>query len=166
MRNHDRKRLAGVLLAAALLVSACGAGSSAKLVSMYDLRVAMEEADESLPSMLNASSAEEDAKKNFQYISEMDYGKVDRYFVSYSEEGKADEIAVIAVKNQADVKEAEESLKKHRENRYKLLEQYEPEETKRIEDGLVFSSGPYAVLIICDNRNAVKKAFQNMVDGE
>ncbi|MCM1107079.1 MAG: DUF4358 domain-containing protein [Blautia sp.] len=155
-----------VLVLAMLFACGCGAKPANPTVSMYDLRVAMEEADDSLPSMLNASSAEENAKENFSHISEMDYEKVESFFVSYSEEGKADEIAVIAVKDSTDVKEAEESLKEHRTKRYKLLEQYEPEETKRIEDGLVFSSGQYAVLIICDNSSAVKRAFQQVIDGE
>ncbi|MCM1284234.1 MAG: DUF4358 domain-containing protein [Muribaculaceae bacterium] len=161
------KRYISIVLALALLFACgCGAKPASPTVSMYDLRVAMEEADDSLPSMLNASSAEENAKENFSHISEMDYGKVESFFVSYSEEGKADEIAVIAVKDSADTKEAVESLKEHRTKRYKLLEQYEPEETKRIEDGLVFSSGQYAVLIICDNSSAVKRAFQQAIGGE
>ena len=65
--------------------------------------------------MLNASSAEENAEENFKHISDLDYSKVDSYFVSYSEEGLADEIAVIAVKDPQDVKEAKESLDDHRD---------------------------------------------------
>ena len=66
-----------------------------------------------LPEMLNASSAEKDAEDKFSHISDMDYKKVDSYFVSYSSDGhKADEIVVIAVKDKADVDEAKESLTK------------------------------------------------------
>lgn len=133
---------------------------------MYDLRVAMEGADESLPAMLNASSAEEEAESNFKHISKLDYDKVDSYFVSYSEDGLADEIAVIAVKDAADAKEAKESLEEHKQDRYKLLEQYEPEQVKRIEEGLVFTSGRYAVLIICDNSGDVKAAFEKTISAQ
>lgn len=158
-----KKFLSKLLVVIALLTCGCGGGPSADTVSMYDLRVAMEEADESLPSMLNASNVEEDAKSNFKHISDLDYDKVESYFVSYSEEGLADEIAVIAVKDAADVKEAKESLAAHREDRHKLLEQYEPEQVRRIDDGLVFTSGRYAVLIICDNAGAVKAAFEKFI---
>lgn len=136
-------------------------------VSMYDLRVAMEGADTGFPSMLNASSVEENAEENFKYISkDLDYSKIESFFVSYSEDGEyADEIVVIVMKDRADMKEAEACLKKHRENRYKLYEQYQPREMKRVEDGLAFTSGRYAVLIISDNRDAVKKAFEQVVNG-
>ena len=52
------------------------------------------------------------------------------------------------------------------DDRYKLLEQYEPEEVKRIEDGIVFSTGSYAVLIICDDPGAVRVAFEDAVSGK
>lgn len=83
----------------------CGSGKNAQnTVSMYDLRTAMEAADPDLPEMLNASSTEKDAEDNFSHISDMEYKKVDSYFVSYSSDGhKADEIVVIAVKDKADV---------------------------------------------------------------
>lgn len=184
------KKRTGIVLFSILLLAGCGAkpeetdteprteirtetetgtepGTETAAVSMYDLRVAMEGADTSLPSMLNASSVEEKAEDNFKNISkDLDYSKVESYFVSYSEDGEyADEIVVIAMKDRADMKEAEACLKKHRENRYKLYEQYQPREMKRVEDGLVFTSGRYAVLIISDNRDAVKKAFEQAVDG-
>ena len=94
----------------------------------------------------------------------MDYKKVDSFFISYAKEGgKADEIVVIAVKDKNDVDEAVKSLENHREDRKKLLEQYEPEQVKRIEDGVVFSQGQYAVLIICDDVSAVRSAFEKAV---
>lgn len=135
-------------------------------VSMYDLRVAMEAADDTLPDMMNASSAEEDAGSNFAHVSDLDYEKVESYFVSYAAEGgKADEIVVIAVRNKDDVRAAEDSLKEHKTKRIRLLEQYEPAEVKRVEDGVVFTSGRYAVLIICDNSSAVRRAFEQAVSG-
>lgn len=159
-----KKFLSKLLVVIAMITCGCAGGeATAETVSMYDLRVAMEEADESLPSMLNASSAEEDAEENFKHISDMDYEKVDSFFVSYSEDGLADEITVIAVKDAADVKAAKESLKSHRQDRRKLFEQYEPEQVKRIDDGIVFTSGRYAVLIICDDGGAVRAAFEKAV---
>lgn len=163
-----RKTIGFLLPCVLLLCGACGSNETTKPVSMYDLRVAMEAADDSLPEMLNINSAEDGAKDKFtQHICKMDYDKVAGFFVSYAAEGGlADEIVVVAVKDASDVKEVKELLEKHKENRYHLLEQYEPREVKRVSDGLVFSDGNYAVLIICDRADAVKKAFSDVVRKE
>ena len=89
---------------------------------------------------------------------------MDSFFLSYAKEGTADEIAVVAVKDVNDIDEAKQSLETHRQNRRKLLDQYEPEEVKRIDDGLVFAKDQYAVLIICDDASAVKAAFEKAIE--
>lgn len=156
-----------LLLVLTMLVMCVGCGekkNTSGSVSMYDLRTAMEAADPDLPEMLNASSAEKDAEDKFSHISDMDYKKVDSYFVSYSSDGhKADEIVVIAVKDKADVDEAKESLTKHQQDRYNLLQSYEPKQVSRIQDGLVFTKGQYAVLIITSHNDDVRKAFVDTI---
>lgn len=159
------KKIISVMLALVVLLQCgCGGTKTSDTVSMYDLRQTMEAADKSLPEMLNASSADENAADQFAYISDLDYGKVDSFFLSYAKEGTADEIAVVAVKNVNDIDEAKQSLETHRQNRRKLLDQYEPEEVKRIDDGLVFAKDQYAVLIICDDASAVKAAFEKAIE--
>lgn len=84
---------------------------------------------------------------------------MDSYFVSYSSDGhKADEIVVIAVKDKADVDEAKESLTKHQQDRYNLLQSYEPKQVSRIQDGLVLRKGSMqsllsqAIMMMCGKR--------------
>ncbi|MBO6140143.1 MAG: DUF4358 domain-containing protein [Agathobacter sp.] len=156
------------VLALLIVCAGCGSGkNSSNTVSMYDLRTAMEQADPDLPEMLNASSTEKDAEDKFSHISDMDYKKVDSYFVSYSSDGhKADEIVVIAVKDKADVDEAKESLTKHQQDRYNLLQSYEPKQVSRIQDGLIFTEGQYAVLIITNHNDDVRKAFEDTIKSE
>ena len=159
------KKIISVMLALVVLLQCgCGGTKTSDTVSMYDLRQTMEAADKSLPEMLNASSADENAADQFAYISDLDYDKVDSFFLSYAKEGTADEIAVVAVKDENDIDEAKQSLETHRQNRRKLLDQYEPEEVKRIDDGLVFAKDQYAVLIICDDASAVKAAFEKAIE--
>ena len=149
-------------LLAVLAVFLCGCQKNSAAVSMYDLCQKMEAADSSLPEMLYASSSEKDAEDLFTNISDLDYGKVDSFFVSYAKEGgKADEIAVIAVKDINDTQEAKKSLEVHKENRRKLLDQYEPEEVSRIDDGVIFTRGQYAVLIISEHPDDIRKAFED-----
>lgn len=159
------KKILSVMLALVVLLQCgCGGTKASDTVSMYDLRQTMEAADTSLPEMLNASSTDENAADQFAYISDLDYDKVDSFFLSYAKEGTADEIAVVAVKDANDVDEAKKSLEAHRQSRRKLLDQYEPEEVKRIDDGLVFAKNQYAVLIICDNASSVKAAFEKAIE--
>ena len=159
------KKIISVMLALVVLLQCgCGGTKASDTVSMYDLRQTMEAADTSLPEMLNASSTDENAADQFAYISDLDYDKVDCFFLSYAKEGTADEIAVVAVKDANDVDEAKKSLEAHRQSRRKLLDQYEPEEVKRIDDGLVFAKNQYAVLIICDNASSVKAAFEKAIE--
>ena len=64
------------------------------------------------------------------------------------------------------MQEAKESLTAHQNDRHKLLEQYKPEEVVRVDDGLIFTKGQYAVLIISDHNNDIRKAFNDMIDGK
>lgn len=152
------------LMLVTVLAAGCGGGNSGTAVSMFDLRTVMEEADDTLGEMLSADSSAEDAEDLFAYISDMDYSKVDKFFVSYSKDGEADEIAVIAVKDKADVSDAEKTLKAHVENRKNIFSQYAPDQVKSVEKAEVFTSGKYAVLIICDKQAEVKKAFTEFID--
>lgn len=151
------------LLLTVLVICSCGANNVEETVSMYDLREAMLAADPALPDMVSVSDADEDARNLFSYLSDMDYEKVEHYFLSYSAEGKADEIAVITVKNPANAEEAKASLQEHLDSRIKLLKEYEPEEVERLEKGQIFTKKQYAVLIICEDTDKVKKEFNNYV---
>ncbi len=164
-----KHRIISLLLAltAALALAGCGGGSAgtAAPADMEAMQQAMLAADPSLPEMLSITGSVEDAKRLFTYLSDFDYEKVDGYLLSYSSAGTADELAVVAVKDPADVNDAKASLEKHRGDRLKLFQTYGPEEAARVEKGEVFTEGPYAVLIICDDVQGVKDAFTGYLDG-
>lgn len=161
------KSCAFVLICAATVCAFAGCSQKAqtqeKTVSMYELSKAMTDADDGLPDMLNANSNAADAEEKFVYISDMDYKKVDAYFVSYSSEGKADEIAVIAVKDAKDTETAAQSLRKHKEDRIKLYDQYDPSQTQLAKSGKVITYGRYAVLIISGKAEEVENAFHDFI---
>lgn len=150
-------------------LAGCGANSAAdKTADMDGLREAMLAADKGLPEMSAADGSDKSAKTQFAYLSTLDYGKVDNFFMAYAADGNqhADEIAVIAVKDAADVKAAERSLKEHMERRRALYEQYDPSQLPRIDGAQIFTSGRYAVLILSDKQDAVKTAFQKFLKGQ
>lgn len=146
-------------------LASCNSADISADISMYDLQKTMLAADETFPDMLTVSSDDSDAKESFAYLSDMDYGKVDKYFLAYSSAGKADEIAVVLLKDENDVAEIKASLEAHREKRVKVYENYLPEETSRAENALIFTEGKFAVLIISDNAQSVKKAFETEACG-
>lgn len=145
---------------ACFMLMACN-NSSANSVSIYDLQTTMLQSDNTLPDMITVNSNTENAGELFQYISDMDYDKVDGFFLGYSSEGLADEVALIRVKSSSDVETAYSSLQKHVEKRVNLYRTYDPTQTSRAESALVFKNGNYAILIISDNASDIKKAFED-----
>lgn len=163
MNRCKRGWLLLCVLACALTLAGCGRGVAAdKTVEMSQLSQTMLAADKGLPEMSMVDGDTKSAKTQFAYLSTMDYSKVDDFFMAYASNGNqhADEIAVIAVKQVSDVKEAEKSLKSHLQKRRALYEQYDPSQLTRIDGAQVFTKGRYAVLILCDKQDAVKSAFQ------
>lgn len=159
------------LLAVSLLavsLTACSGGTEpSTTVNMEQLQKAMLAADPTLAkditSITSNTGDASEAKKNFSYFSTLDYEKVDRYLLSYSSSGTADEVAVIAVKDAADVGEAASTLRAHVDDRLKLFRQYGPDQASRVEKAEIFTKDQYAVLLICDDSGAVKTAFETFL---
>ena len=128
-------------------------------VSVDELREDMLAAAPSLPEMKTVSDGDEKSEALFSYLSDLDYDKVEHFFLVYSATGLADEIAVIAVKDPADAAEAKESLNRHLSNRKQMYVQYQPDQVPRVENAEVFTKDQYVVLIVCNDAAAVKAAF-------
>ncbi|MCR5373782.1 MAG: DUF4358 domain-containing protein [Lachnospiraceae bacterium] len=161
-----KKRIAALLLALTVVfLMGCGGEKKEEVkdVNFYDLRTAMLNATDKLPEMQTASSVDDNASELLAYVSDIDYKKVSNFFVSYSKEGLADEIVVISVKDEADVKEAKDSLQKHLEHRKNLFANYAIEQASRLDSAILKVSGRYVVLIIADEYSKIDKAFDDML---
>lgn len=160
---------AALALAFALLLTLCACGGQAPVsptADMADLQKTLLAADDTLPEMLSITSEVEDAQHLFTYLSDLPYDKVDSFLLSYSAEGKADEIAVIAVKDPTDTIEALASLQNHLDSRLALFRQYTPEEAKRAEQAIVFAQDRYAVLLISDGNQQVQAALDTYLNAQ
>lgn len=159
--------LLAVCLLAVSLTACSGGAAPSTSVNMEQLQKAMLSADPTLAkditSITSNTGDASEAKKNFSYFSTLDYEKVDRYLLSYSSSGTADEVAVIAVKDAADVSEAASTLRAHVDDRLKLFQQYGPDQASRVEKAEIFTKDQYAVLLICDDSDAVKTAFEDFL---
>lgn len=149
-------------LCAALALCACAGSTPSDTVDMETLQTAMLEAGD-FPTMRSVTGDSDKAAQNFTYFSSLDYGKVQNYLLSFSDEETPDEFAVIAVKDPADVQEAAISLNEHKDSRCNLFRQYDPSQLSMAEKGIVFTQDQYAVLIIAENPQAIREVFEQQL---
>ena len=123
------KRLIAFISAIALLITLASCGSTSN-VDINSLKENMISVAKDLPNMKTVTSGDENADTVFKSMSDLDYGKVDSYFLSYSADGSPYEIAAVTVKNSGDVNDFEASLREHIDSRISLYEDYAPEYVK------------------------------------
>lgn len=157
------KRIFCLLCAAALCLGLCACGEKTQKIDMYELEKSMISADKSLPEMMVTGSWEENAEKAFSYISDLEYNKVSGYFLAYAADGTAYEIAVVQLKDKADVTAAADSLKVHVQDRVQLYKTYEPEQTQRAESAVVKTDGSFVLLIMSDTPQNAETAFKEFI---
>lgn len=129
-----------------------------KTIDLSSLAQEMQAAAE-WPELLTISSGDSSAQKGFSAISSMDYDKVDDFCLLYAADGSAYELAVIRLKDEADMDEMEKSLKQHIEKRTESYRYYKPDQAARSSGALVAVHGRYAALVMCDHNAAVKAVF-------
>ncbi len=163
------KQIASLLFALAACVCAlcgCTGGKTQPDVSMYDLKSAMAEAA-AFEEMAYAGSEDADAETLFSNISDMAYSKVLSFFVYYAVNGtgNADELAVIRVKNAADLTEARSSLEAHPAKRRSLYATYDKSQLKKLEGARIEVEGGCAALIVADGADRIAEAFHTFLNG-
>ena len=161
MKNKFNKKIFSIALVCVLAIQMVGCGNSNNKIDMTKLEKTMMAADVDMPTMLAVNSDSDNTKDLFAYLSDMDYSKVDKYFLHYAQEGTAEEVAVIKVKNSKDVDEAKKSLEKHIKDRIAFYKSYDPTQVDRANDAQIFVKDDYAVLIVSDNASEIKKAFED-----
>ncbi len=161
MKNKFIKKIFSIALVCVLAIQMVGCGNSNNKIDMTKLEKTMMAADVDMPTMLAVNSDSDNTKDLFAYLSDMDYSKVDKYFLDYAQEGTAEEVAVIKVKNSKDVDEAKKSLEKHIQDRIAFYKSYDPTQVDRANDAQIFVKDDYAVLIVSDNASEIKKAFED-----
>ncbi|MBR3737628.1 MAG: DUF4358 domain-containing protein [Eubacterium sp.] len=154
-----------IVLALAAILSACSS-KPAKEISMYDLKNAMAGATSRFSEMTYASSEDSDKENIFTHISDMNYSKVNSFFIYYATNGtgNADELAVIEVKDSSDLSEARKSLEAHLETRKSLYSTYDKSQLKKLEAARIATNGNCAALIVGDEADKISDAFQNFIN--
>ena len=161
-----KKAIAIILCALSVvaLFSACAANDSntptKSDVSLFDWKEAMLAAAP-FGDMAYVSSNDTDAETYLSAVSDLAYDKVDAFSVCYAKDGKgnSDEVVVIRVKDAADTAAALSTLQNHLQTRQSLYATYDPTQSQKVGNGIAFSDGLYAVLIVSEDNAAVKQAF-------
>ncbi|MCR5636600.1 MAG: DUF4358 domain-containing protein [Clostridiales bacterium] len=161
IKNKVLSVICVVMLFTLVCQSGCAKRNDAS-VDIDTLRDAMLESFGDTADMTTVDSSFENAEELFAYACDIDYSLVRSYFLSYSTLGNADEIAVAQLESEDSAKLAQKAFQKHLESRKKLFRQYAPEQLKRTDNAKIFASGNYAVLIIADNAEEIKKVFEEL----
>ena len=156
------KKLTAVILSAVLLCGLfTGCGDDAEEISMYDLNQALVGFTGNPEDMKYASSSDSNPQDLLAHVSNIEYGKVKAFFITYASNGtgNADEIAAIQVKKKADLNESAESLRKHLETRKTLYAAYDKTQLPKLEKAKVFTRGTLAILMVADDSDKMEAAF-------
>ena len=154
------KRIICVICALAMCLSVCACGEKTQKIDMYELQKSMVSADKSLPEMKISGSWDENAEKAFSYISDMEYNKINGFFLAYAADGMAYELAVVQLKDKSDAGEMEDSLNEHVQTRVRMYKTYEPEQVQRAENAVVKTVGDCVLLIMSDSPENAETAFK------
>ena len=157
-----------IALLLTVCLCACSDAQNDKKVSMFDLKNAMAGASNSFSDMTYASSADPDPAGIFANISDMDYSKVDSFFIYYATDGNgnADEIAVIQVKDKRDLSLAKSELEEHVKKRIALYSTYDKSQLDKLGSAVIETDGNCAALIVGDDAAKIATAFHAFFDGE
>ena len=156
------RKAAAVILAAVMLCGIfTGCGDDAEEISMFDLNKALVSYTCDPDNMKYASSSDQNPADLLAHVSNIEYGKVKAFFITYASNGtgNADEIVAIQVKKKSDLNEAAASLRTHLETRKTLYATYDKTQLPKLEKARVLTRGNLAILMVSDSVNKMEAAF-------
>ncbi len=133
------------LSAAALTLAGCQGGSSKKEVDVAAL------ADDLNSKTVTSDTLSETSSDMLPSIYFFEEGQVADSKVYMSSGATANEICVVECSDEDTAKIVTDLLKARVENQSKLYETYNADEVGKLGNAIVRSSGPYAILVVCDN---------------
>ena len=117
--------------------------------------------------MVTDKSVDSKAERIFASLSDIEYDRIEDYSYTRAKEArnKAEEIAVIRVKDKNDLaivkKDLEEGLKQKKD----IYAQYNmPDEVTKVENAVITVKGNYAVMIIGNQAGNGKYEFEKFLD--
>ncbi len=160
------KNKIGIAMCMTLLISFTSACSSSDAGSGKDTKVTKADCLELVTGMMDDKEYEAAlvtyGDRDFDNVVGVFYDlnvDLEDGAIIYSLNSRAYEWAVLEVSGKEDVRAVEEAFANRKEQRSAAYYGYFPEETRMIDDGLVYSRGNYVVLAICDDETSAKEDF-------
>lgn len=164
--NNKIKNKIGVALCMILLTSFTSACSLSNAGPEKDTKVTKADCLELVTGMMDDKEYEAAlvtyGDTDFDNVMEVFYDlnvDLEDGAIIYSVNSRAYEWAVLEVSGKKDIKAVKDAFANRKEQRSAAYYGYFPEETKMIDDGLVYSRGNYVVLAICDDEASAKEGF-------
>ena len=166
--NEIRRTVAVILSALMLCGILVSCGDDAEEISMYDLNKTLVAFTGDPDNMKYASSSDANPQELLAHVSNIEYGKVKAFFITYAADGKgnADEIVAIQVKKKSDLNEAAASLKAHLETRKTLYAAYDKSQLPKLDRAKVFTRGTLAILMVSENADKMEAAFYDFFNNQ
>lgn len=159
-----KKILVFVMVMTLLLgCTACGdsgSSSSGSDVSLRDIKDKMITADASLETLKYVDINASDSPDKFKTLVDFDYGKVEDYFYGFDKDGKAPEVIVVKVKDEADVPDLVAAFKTRAADRKGTFENYDPDQVALVEHYVLTHAGDTVAFIISEKNGLAEKAFK------
>ncbi len=147
------------------ILTSCGAGS--KEVSCIDIVKACSQIADKGSFDTYTTYGEDLYKDSFDTMYGVQYDMLDDGAVLYTESGgKADEISIMHLKNNADVSIAKRKLEDRISERRNMFANYKPEEVSKLDSAYVIVQGNYVVLIISDDNQKFETEIRKNISKE
>ena len=142
-------------LLAALALTACGGGGSAKEIDVAKT------ADALNSSVITTDTLSETQSEMLGSIYFFEDGQVENSKVYMSGNATADEIVVVQCKDEDAAKKAAELLSTRVKNQKELFASYNPDEAAKLDKAIVKTSGKYAVMCVCDDYDKAESILKD-----
>lgn len=151
-----------------ILLCACGTKKEKKetgvKLSAPEIITKVVEKLDNFPEHETLKKGDEDDQKWFEYLCEFDYDKVEDYVIKYSVSGEADELLIIKVKDEADIKSLKDALSKRQESRKNQFQQYAAEEVAKIDAAQIVAKENVVAFIVSDDVSNISNMFKETLD--
>lgn len=123
-----------------------------------------------LPDMIGCGDKDDidtgkDAMDVFEFLCDIDYEKVDEYYISYAsdeENPTVEEVFAVKLKDEADVDSAKEELNARIDRRKTQFSTYKPEEVPKLNNAKVEANKNMVILVISNDAQNGIEVFKGL----
>ncbi|MDO5786014.1 MAG: DUF4358 domain-containing protein [Eubacteriales bacterium] len=128
-------------------------------MALEDMVSVIQQSQQELPELTQITPEDTDFTTWLSDYYLLQTGQVADGVICYADGVEASEIAVLAMTDQTDCKEAEEDLNEYIQNRAGVFEGYAPQQAAMAKAGIVVVNDRYIALLICPEPQTAKEAF-------